>query len=157
LSGNPTFREVLRRVRTVTLDAYAHQDLPFEKLLEKVQPERDTSYSPLFQVALILQNFSEQTVELPGLKITPVTSSSRAAKFDMNLIIEDSADGIHGIWEYNTDLFEAATLTRMIVQLQTLLKNIVADPDQEIDKIEMSTDEENRELTYAFEEDLAVY
>ena len=79
----------MRRVRTVTLDAYAHQDLPFEKLLEKVQPERDTSYSPLFQVALILQNFSEQTVELPGLKITPVASSSRVAKFDMNLIIED--------------------------------------------------------------------
>lgn len=157
LSGNPTFRELLRRVRTVTLDAYAHQDLPFEKLLEKLQPERDTSYSPLFQVALTFQNFPQQTIDLGGLKLTPVASSSRVAKFDMNLAIEDSADRIHGIWEYNTDLFEAATITRMIGQLQTLLKNIVENPDQEIEKIEMSTEKENKDLIYAFDENLAVY
>jgi amino acid adenylation domain-containing protein len=157
LSGNPTFSELLRRVRTVTLDAYANQDLPFEKLLEKLQPERDTRYSPLFQVGFTLQNFPKQTVELRGLKLTPVTSSSRVAKFDMHLAIEDSVDRIDGIWEYNTDLFEAATITRMIGHLQTLLKNIVENPDQEIERIDMSTENENRELTYAFDEPLAVY
>jgi amino acid adenylation domain-containing protein len=157
LSGNPTFRGLLQRVRTVTLGAYAHQDLPFEKLLEKLQPERDTSYSPLFQVALTLQNFPRQSVELGGLKLTPVASSSRVAKSDMHLAIEDSPDRIHGIWEYNTDLFEAATITRMIGQLQTLLKNIVENPDQEIEKIELSTENENRELIYAFDDDLAFY
>jgi acyl carrier protein len=157
LSGNPTFRELLWRVRTVTLGAYAHQDLPFEKLLEKLQPERETSHSPLFQVALTFQNFPQQMIELRGLKLTPVTSSSRVAKFDMNLAIEDSADRIHGIWEYNTDLFEATTIRRMIGQLQTLMKNIVENPDQEIEKIEMSTEKENSELIYAFDENLAVY
>ena len=157
LSGNPTFRELLWRVRTVTLGAYAHQDLPFEKLLEKLQPERDISYSPLFQVALTFQNFPQQMIELGGLKLTPVASASRVAKFDMNLAVEESADRIQGIWEYNTDLFEATTIRRMIGQLQTLLKNIVENPDQEIEKIELSTEKENSELIYAFDENLAVY
>jgi hypothetical protein len=157
LSGNPTFRELLQRVRTVTLGAYAHQDLPFEKLLEKLQPERDAGHSPLFQVALTFQNFPAQTLELGGLKLTPVATSNRVAKFDLNLAIEDSADSFHGIWEFNTDLFEAATITRMIGQLQTLLKNIVENPDQEIEKIDMCTENENRELIYPFDEPLAVY
>ncbi len=157
LSGTPTFRELLQRVRTVTLGAYAHQDLPFEKLLEELQPERDAGRSPLFQVALTFQNFPAQTLDLGGLKLTPVSTSNRVAKFDLNLAVEDTADNFHGILEFNTDLFEPATITRMISQLQILLKNIVENPDQEIEKIGMSTEQENRELIGVFDEDLAVY
>ena len=128
LSGNPTFRELLGRVREVALGAYAHQDLPFEKLVEELQPERSLSHSPLFQVMFILQNAPRQTLALPGLTLRRLEVDSGTAKFDLTLSMTESADGLRAVWEYNTDLFEAATHRRLQGHFQTLLEGIVTDP-----------------------------
>src|SRR2546425_12822323 len=94
LSGNPSFPELLRRVREVALQAYAHQDLPFEKLVEELRPERDRSHSPLFQVMFILQNAPREPFELPGLTVSPLTVDSGTAKFDLTLSLTEGADGL---------------------------------------------------------------
>jgi non-ribosomal peptide synthetase component F len=107
LSGNPSFRQLLSQVREVTLGAYDHQDLPLEKLIEELKPERDLSRSPLFQVMFVFQNTPSQPWELPGLTITPLEVHSGTSKFDLTLALEETSEGIKGGIEYNTDLFEA--------------------------------------------------
>ncbi len=129
-SGNPSFRELLYRVREVALGAYAHQDLPFEQLLEELQPERDLSRTPLFDVMFILQKALPQVLELPGLSLMPLQVDNGTAKFDLTLELQEIAEGIRGRFEYNTDLFDAATISRMSSHFQTLLESIVDDPHQ---------------------------
>jgi aspartate racemase len=113
LSGDPSFRELLGRVREVALGAYAHQDLPFEKLVEELQVERDLSRNPLFQVMFVLQNAPISALEFRGLSLTPLEVHNGTAKFDLTLELEESAEGIRGWFEYNTDLFDTLTITRM--------------------------------------------
>ncbi|MBN1567730.1 MAG: amino acid adenylation domain-containing protein, partial [Acidobacteria bacterium] len=113
LEGNPAFRELLSRVREVALGAYAHQDLPFEKLVEELKPERDPGRNPLFQVMMVLQNASDIALNLPGLIIEPIREDTATAKFDLTLELEESPEGIAGSFEYNTDLFDAPTIDRM--------------------------------------------
>ncbi len=146
LSGGPSFRELLKRVRQVTLDAYAHQDLPFEMLVDALQPKRDMSYSPLFQVMFVLQNVPMQNLELPGLTLGPVEADSKIAKFDLTLSMLEDAGGLSGSFEYNVDLFDAATIQRMAGHLQRLLEGIVADPDQSITNLPLLTGAEHRQL-----------
>ena len=122
LSGDPSFRELLRRVREVCLGAYAHQDLPFEKLVEELHVERDLSRNPLFQVMFVLQNGLPRAVELPGLTLSPVEGNSETAHFDLTLQIVDAEQGLTAAFVYNTDLFEAATIARMLRTFQTLLE-----------------------------------
>src|SRR5207245_1139841 len=105
LSGNPSFHELLGRVRETTLGAYAHQDLPFERLVEVLQPERDLRYTPLFQVMFALQNTPMPALDLAGLTISPVPISSQTAKFDLTLTMLETDQGLSGWFEYNTDLF----------------------------------------------------
>jgi acyl-CoA synthetase (AMP-forming)/AMP-acid ligase II/acyl carrier protein len=145
LAGNPSFRELLARVRTVALMAYAHQDLPFEKLLEQLRPERDKSRTPLFQVMLVLQNTPGSALELAGLRSSsyPVAQSTRA-NFDLTLWMSDGIEGLTGILEYNADLFESISMTRMLEDFQFLLESIVADPDQHLSTLSMSIDRERR-------------
>ena len=114
LSGDPGFVELLGRVRETTLGAYAHQDVPFEKLVEVLNPERDMSYSPLFQVMFVLQNMPSAAVELPGLRLSPVASIAGASMFDLTLYMWEEEKGLSGNVEYNTDLFDAATIERMV-------------------------------------------
>ncbi|MEA2692844.1 MAG: hypothetical protein QOJ16_2231, partial [Acidobacteriota bacterium] len=121
LSGRPSVGELLRRVRETVLGAFDHQDLPFEKLVAELQPERDLSRSPLFQVVFQLQNASTEVFELPGLVLTPVEASSQAAKFDLVLNLMPLESGLAGVWKYNTDLFDRTTLVRMAGHLRTLL------------------------------------
>jgi len=133
LSGRPTFRELLDRVRQEALRAYAHQDLPFEKLVEEIQPERDMSRNPLFQVMFVLQDAPRQDVELPGLVFGSAEEvHTGTAKFDLTLIVKDTGEGLIGSLEYNTDLFDAATIARMAKQYQILLEGVVAHPDRPI-------------------------
>ena len=146
VSGNPSFRELLGRVRKTALDAYEHQVLPFEKLVEELQPERSLSYSPLFQVMFILQNAPNAGLEFKRLSVSPVRLDTETAKFDLTLSIHETPPGLSGALQYNTDLFDNATVTRMIGHFQILLKGIVADPDQRISDLPMLTQAEWHQL-----------
>jgi amino acid adenylation domain-containing protein len=146
LSGNPSFRQLLSRVREVALGAYTHQDLPFEKLVEALQPERDLSHSPLFQVAFVLQNFPKSSKELSGLSINSLNVDSGTAKFDLTLFMWETEPGLKALVEYNSDLFDAATITRMLSHFQTLLEGMAANPEQSIAKLPLLTDLEHHQL-----------
>ncbi len=146
LSGNPTFRHLLKRVREVTLGAYAHQDLPFEMLVDALQPERDMSHTPLFQVMFILQNAPVQGQELPGLTLSQVETHPGTSTFDLTLSMAEGPDGLEASVEYNTDLFDAATIRRMLDHFQTLLEAIAADPDRPIAELPLLTEAERQQL-----------
>jgi amino acid adenylation domain-containing protein len=140
LSSNPSFRELLGRVRQVTLEAYTHQDLPFEKLVKELQPERDMSRTPLFQVMFILQNAPLPSLELPGVTWSRLNGIDNSiAKFDLTLSMADKTSGLEGLLEYNTDLFDAATITRMLGHFQTLLEGIVTNSDRRLSELPLLT------------------
>jgi non-ribosomal peptide synthetase component F len=145
MRGEPRFRELLERVREVCLGAYAHQDMPFEKLVEELQPERELGRAPLFQVKLVLQNAPVSRLDLPNLKLSVLKNETRAAKLDLVLLLAEGADGIGGELEYNTDLFDAATIQQMIGRFETLLRSIVAQPDARLDELEIYTDAEKEQ------------
>jgi amino acid adenylation domain-containing protein len=131
LGGNPTFAELVRRVRDAALEAHAHQDLPFEKLVEALEPERSLSHSPLFQVMLMLHN-DPLVFSLPGLRMTPMTTHGGTAKFDLMLAMGDEGAGLQGDLEFNSDLFDAPTAARLLSQLETLLAAGLADPSRHL-------------------------
>jgi amino acid adenylation domain-containing protein len=143
-SDSPSFRTLLRRVRDTTLEAYAHQDLPFDKLVEVVNPRRTRDRAPLFQVKLVLQNAPMRSLELPELTLTPVEVSTEAAHLDLTLLLQETADGIHGQVQYSTDLFDAATITRLLRQFETLLTSIVAQPDARVRALALFSETDRR-------------
>ena len=145
LTGNPSFRELLKRVRKVALDAYAHCDLPFEKLVDELQTQRDLRYSPLFQVMFALQNASSPDLELTGLHTSILKTTSGTAKSDLSLTIMTGKELI-GIIEYSTDLFDKETIVRMAEHFRTLLEGIIADPDQRITDLPLVTARERWQL-----------
>ncbi len=145
ISGNPSFKELLGRVRKVAIDAYVHQDLPFEKLVE-LQPSRDLSHNPLFQVMFVLQNPSASICHLPDLTLQTLEVDSGTAKFDLFMSMMDTKQGLIATLEYNTDLFNADTITRMLGHFQTLLEGIVADPDQCLSDLPLLTPAERLTL-----------
>lgn len=133
LSGNPTFNELVERVRRLTLDAYAHQDIPFEKLVEVLQPGRDMSYTPLFQVMLtFVTQTSAEKFELPGLVVRPLEVYGGSALFDLRLALTEERQGLTGMLEYRTELFTAASMQRLVAHFQVVLEQIAADPRQRI-------------------------
>jgi len=144
LGGYPSFWELLQRVREVALQAYAHQDLPFEKLVEELQPERHLSYTPLFQVLFVMQNVPTLKLELPGLTLLPLEVKDRTAKFDLALFVSETEHLIVGNWHYNTDLFDATTIAKMMGHFEALLHSIVAQPDARINTLEMYTTDEKK-------------
>ena len=127
LSGDPTFQELLARTRQRALGAYAHQELPFERLVEELQPVRSLSYSPVFQVMFALQNGPVAESDWAGLKLHPVRLPGRTAKFDLSLDVIEQADGLRVWFEYDTDLFAAETIAQMMAHYRLLLENIVRD------------------------------
>ena len=146
LSGNPSFTGLLARVRNVALGAYAHQDVPFEKLVEEFQPQRSLSHSPLFQVMFVLQNAPPMVREFGGLMFSSFAVGSETAKFDLTLSMREEAKGLRGSLEYSTDLFDAATIDRMIRHFERLLQGIVAGPDRHISDLPILTDAEKHQL-----------
>jgi amino acid adenylation domain-containing protein len=146
LSGDPSFRELLARVREVALEAYANQDVPFEKLVEELQPERNLSRTPLFQVMFALQNVPQQNVQAFDLSISSFELDVRTSKFDLTLTTVEDETGLIGVWEYNTDLFDGSMIGRMIRHFERLLECIVADPDQRISRLRMLTEAERLSL-----------
>ena len=146
LRGNPTFRELLKRVRETALDAYAHQAVPFERLVEELQPERSLSHSPLFQVMFILQNAPQPEVELEGVRIEAVSIEASTSKFDVTLAMYDSDEGLKGALEYNTDIFESQTIERMAAHFERLLESIVSDPEHRISDLSFLTEKEEQQF-----------
>jgi non-ribosomal peptide synthetase component F/acyl carrier protein len=146
LSGNPTFRDCLVRVRDGVLAAYNHQEVPFGKLVETLQPERDLSYSPLFQVMFALQNTPMPSLKFSGLTLTPLAVNNGTAKFDLTLDLSETSNGIDGFIEYNTDLFDGETIARMVGHLQTLLAGIVANPDRQLSDLPLLTPTEQHQI-----------
>ncbi|MCV3216667.1 amino acid adenylation domain-containing protein [Plectonema radiosum NIES-515] len=146
LSGNPSFREILNRVRDVTLNAYAHQDLPFEKLVEELQPERDLSRNPLFQVMFILQNAPTPVEDFSGLSLRNLEIDHGTSEFDITVSISELEQELTGFWEYNTDVFDAITIQRFIDNFQILLESIVVNPHQNISKLPLLTTKEREQL-----------
>ena len=145
LSGNPTFRELLGRVRRATLDGYAHQDLPFEKLVEELQPERSLNHNPLFQVAFVLQNVPTLSgASYDRSDQPPITVA--ATKFDLSLAFAETGEEISGAFEYVTALFNGDTISRMIGHFQTLLASIVAEPNARLGDLTILTEPERRQL-----------
>jgi amino acid adenylation domain-containing protein len=132
LSGNPSYQELFRRVHKVALGAYEHQDVPFEKLIEVLQPKRDRSRAAVRQVVFAFQNAPMQPVNLPGVKITPLEIDTGTAKLDITLYMWSEGDNLKGMLEYNTDLFDTSTIARFIKQFQLLLEDIVADTQRQI-------------------------
>ena len=141
LSGEPSFKEYLARVRARALDAYAHQDLPFEKLVEEMHPQRDLSRNPLFQTSLVLQNTPPGELQLEGLEVQRVEGvSSASAKFDLSFSVTETAGRLLVRAEYAADLFDVATITRMAGHFRTLLEGIVVDPGQAIARLPLLTE-----------------
>jgi amino acid adenylation domain-containing protein len=129
LSGDPTFRELLARVREVALAAYAHQDLPFDKLVEELRPDRNLSHNPLFQVAFTLDNPTHQSLELTGLTLTPIAAESNTVQLDLILHMVDTGKELFSSLQYSTDLFDEAMVIKMLNDFETLLQEIVLNPD----------------------------
>ncbi|HEX7181603.1 MAG TPA: amino acid adenylation domain-containing protein, partial [Thermoanaerobaculia bacterium] len=141
-----SFADLLAQVRETTVASYAHEDLPFEKLVEELQPERSLAYSPLFQVVLVLQNAPMGSLELPDLVLEPVHTEEGSTKFDLTMSLTEASNGMIGFWEFATDLFDGATIRRFQGHFKTLLQNAVSDPAQRVSELPLLTEQERRQL-----------
>ncbi|WP_442938107.1 amino acid adenylation domain-containing protein [Nostoc sp.] len=157
LADDPSFNELLGRVRQIALGAYTHQELPFEMLVEALHPERNLSYTPLFQVMFALQNAPMSKLELAGLTISFLTAQSKTTKFDLSLSMYNSGAGLVGVWEYSTDLFDNSTIERMTGHFVTLLEGIVANPKKRISQLPMLTQVEQHQLLVEWNSTQAEY
>jgi amino acid adenylation domain-containing protein len=157
LSGDPTFAELLARVREVTLGAYTHQDVPFEMLVEELQPERDVSRTPLFQVMLALENAREPEPELPGLLTRRVGLSGAAAKFDLLLFLRETAEGLVGSWEYAAERLDSETVRRMGRHFRALVEDACAHPEKRVSELELMSDAERHHVLRELNETRAEY
>jgi amino acid adenylation domain-containing protein len=145
-SENLTFTELLQQIKQTTLSAYNHQDVPFEQIVDAVKVERSLSHSPLFQVMFVLQNTPSETIKLPDATLTPLTLEKETTNFDLTLDIEPSEQGLVANWEYNSDLFEDATITRMLGHFENILTSVLANPQQQVNQINLLTAAERNQL-----------
>ncbi len=157
LAGNPSFRDLLAQVRQTTLDAYEHQEVPFDRLVDELQPERDTSHTPLFQVVFILQNAPMPPLELAGLRLQLADTHSGIAKFDLTLEVTETVDGLEVGVEYNTNLFDNDRITRLLEHYQILLEGMSANPDMHIDHLPLLSSREYQQLVYDWNNTAATY
>jgi len=146
LSGDPTFRELLRRVRETTFEAFANQDFPFERLVEVVQPTRSMSRNPLFQTDFILQNSPRSAYHVTGLTFEALPVQNGTAQLDLTLDLWEEPDGIGGWLEYDTDLFDASTAARMVGNYINLLERIAAGPGQTISRYSLLSDADRQRV-----------
>ncbi|MFE8599887.1 condensation domain-containing protein [Archangium violaceum] len=150
LDGNPSFRELLRRVRETTLSAYAHQDMPFERLVEELRPSRDLSSTPLFQVMLALQPHPLSSASLPGLRLHSLELESHVARFDLELSLFESDEGLSGTLGFSSELFEPSTASRMVGHLDVLLQAIVSRPEALLSELPLLSDSERQQVLVDF-------
>ncbi len=157
LEDAPSFRTVLRQVKATALEAYAHQELPFEKLVEALRPNRDLSREPIFQVVFTLQNTPHQPTRIAGLSIAPFDTGPVPAKFDLELSLSEVDGALTGSLVYATDLFDDTTIARLISHFGRLLEGIVADPDRRIAELALLREAECRQLIVEFNDTAAPY
>src|SRR5262249_46792974 len=143
---NPSFKELIKREREVCLGAYAHQDVPFEKLVEEINPERDMSRSPLFQVMMVLQNTSKEEFEIKGLKVSGIGGQIGADKFDLTLMLREEGEGISGSLEYSRDLYERDTIGRITRHFEKVAEEVGRDAERRINEIELMSEREKRQI-----------
>ncbi len=146
MSGDPVFRVFLQGTKKAALGAYAHQDMPFEKLVEEVQPERDLSRNPLFQVLFSLQNAPQFSLELSGISISQMPMKDVRTKFDMEIYMHETTRGLTSSFVYNTDLFDTSTIERMAGHYQRILEGIISNPDQRLSELPLLTEAERYQL-----------
>ncbi len=146
LTGTPTFRELLARVREATLSAHAHQDLPFERLVEELAPERSLAHAPLVQVVLALQNTPLETLEIGGLRLLPMSAARTTAKFDLTLSFDEHGGELAGMVEYASDLFDVVTIDRLCGHFEQLLEGLSNAPESFVEEIGLLSPQESRQL-----------
>lgn len=146
-SGDPSFRDILGRVREVVLGAYSHQDMPFERIVEELQPDRNLGLSPLFQVLFTFHEAPTLHLETPGLSMDFMEVDTGSAKFDLYLLMKESGHGLTGILEYNRDLFDDATMSRLLEHFRCLLAGVVTAPDLPLSQQPLLLPEEERQMT----------
>ncbi|HEX2093526.1 MAG TPA: AMP-binding protein, partial [Longimicrobiaceae bacterium] len=156
LSGDPTFRELLARVRETTFEDFANQDLPFEKLVEGLKIERSLSYNPVFQVLLVVQNAPLPKSLLPGLDAGQLDVGHRKAKLDLALTLVETPEGMFGGWEYSTELVDRDTMVRIHDHFVTLLRGVAEDPDRRLSELPLITPEERTRVLYTWNEGAGV-
>lgn len=152
-----TFRELLGKVRDVALGAYAHQDVPFEMLVDALHPQRDLSHTPLFQVMFVFQNAPAQQLKLTDLTIAPIQAESGVAKFDLSIILSEHPEGLSVGFEYNTDLFDESTIERMFKNFHVMLQSIIDDPDQVVWRLPLLAPEEKQLMLVDWNETAAEF
>ncbi|TKH59124.1 amino acid adenylation domain-containing protein, partial [Bacillus cereus] len=157
LSGTPTFREILNQTKKKALKAYEYQDIPFEKVVEAVQPERSMSHSPIFQTMFTLQNIKQERLDLPDRSIEMVESNMSIAKFDLSLTAYEVEEGLFVSFEYNTDLFDSGTIARMAGHFENWLNEITYHPDESYTKLSMLSDTEQKQLLEEWNDTDVVY
>lgn len=145
-SGSPVFRELLRKVKDLTWQAFAHEDLPFEKLVEELQPERDPSRHPIFQAMLVQQNASDESIDLPGLRLSPLEVETGTAQLDLTLFFLEGADGLLLSMDYDTSLFSSETISRLLTHVEVLLGEVIKNPERRLHELVMLTAEETDQL-----------
>jgi amino acid adenylation domain-containing protein/non-ribosomal peptide synthase protein (TIGR01720 family) len=149
-SGNPTFRELLARVRKMAIEAYANQDAPFDKVVERLQPERDLIRNPLYRTIFSYQVSSGDVLEFPGLRIESFGPPARVAKADLTAFVMDSGAELALLAEYNTDLFDDATMQRMLSHWERLLHTITANPGGKVNELDMTPEAEREQIAHQF-------
>jgi non-ribosomal peptide synthetase component F len=149
-SGNPTFASLLAKVREVALGAYAHQELPFEKLVEELQPERDLSRTPLFQVMLVLQNALLQMPPLTELEVGKLEVATRSTNYDLTVSITETEAGLQVLLDYNALLFKEERMQRLLRHWERLLQSIVATPNSSLTQLQWLTAEEREQIVYGW-------
>jgi non-ribosomal peptide synthetase component F len=152
LSGNPGFRELLGRVRDTALGAYAHQDMPFDKLVEDIQPERSHSHNPVVQVLFVMQNIPKARRELAGLQLSSFEMPLSRSKFDLAVFMSDNDTGLSAHWVYSTDMFERSTIARLAGHFETVLRSALQQPDSRIASLEMFSAAEKQQQAIAARE-----
>ena len=138
LSGNPTFLELLGRVREASLSAFFHPELPFSELVRHLRPKRSFSHTPLFQVQLVFQNYPMPAIQWPGLTINRFETETATSKFDLSVFIEQK-EGLEIVFEYNTSLFEQAAMQRMLDEYRLLLESVVKNPEARLRDLSVQT------------------
>ncbi|MBI3418287.1 MAG: amino acid adenylation domain-containing protein [Verrucomicrobia bacterium] len=156
-AGNPTFRQLLKQVREMTLGAFSNQELPFEKLVEELQPERDLSRSPIYQIMFSVGQARGEETSLRGLQLTPLNPDRGTAKFDLSFGFRELPEGLSAGCEYATDLFDAATFKRFFAHLGVLLEAIAANPDLPVDELPLLTETERHQLLAEWNDTHAAY